>query len=536
MDRRRQRMRKGKSAALKWHLLVALILLAGSFIVPQARADELNAIQAAIAAQDAKWVAGETSMSRLSLEERKMRLGARVSVVKDDDTFIPEPEARAATALPPAIDWRDNNGNWVTSVKDQYACGGCWAFSAAAALESLVLRTRRTPGVNVDLSEQVMISCSGAGSCRFGGSQSEAAAFLKLTGLPLDSCYGFQGMDTPCGDACPGWQSSAHKIAQWSWVNAYGRPASVSAIKNALYTYGPLVTMFNVFNDFHNYTGGIYSHVAGDEEGLHSVLLVGYNDGEGGYFIVKNSWGDYWGESGFFRIAYSQVANEVEFGAETIAYMPLLPKIALSPGSLNFGAVKTGGSSNGKTVTIRNSGKGELALGALGITGTNQSEFSQSDNCGGFVASASSCAVTVSASPRAPYGNKTAKLQVPSNDANKPTSSVTLVANASPPKIVVVPGSINFGAVTGSNTRTLNVRNTGVSDLTVSSVVKTGPGAAYFTLTGSVAIIAPREQGELQITFTPDSKTVRAASLEITSDDPAKKGRPVVVRLSGKGK
>ena len=88
---------------------------------------------------------------------------------------------------------------------------------------------------------------------------------------------------------------------------------TVDALKNALSTHGPLVTTFSVYEDFYDYSEGIYSYVSGGYLGGHAVLLVGYNDDEQ-YFIVKNSWGTWWGEDGYFRIAYSEVNGTTQFG------------------------------------------------------------------------------------------------------------------------------------------------------------------------------------------------------------------------------
>jgi hypothetical protein len=100
-----------------------------------------------------------------------------------------------------------------------------------------------------------------------------------------------------------------------------------------------------VYTDFYYYTGGVYEHASGDQEGGHAVLLVGYDDRES-CFIVKNSWGEGWGESGFFRIGYSQLRPGVEFGFYTIAYRepPDSCSYALSPASQSFGAAGGSGS------------------------------------------------------------------------------------------------------------------------------------------------------------------------------------------------
>jgi hypothetical protein len=68
---------------------------------------------------------------------------------------------------------------------------------------------------------------------------------------------------------------------------------------------GPIVAQLNVYEDFRDYTGGVYEHVWGEPLGVHVVAIVGYNEIEN-YWIVKNSWGTGWGESGWFKIRYGQ--------------------------------------------------------------------------------------------------------------------------------------------------------------------------------------------------------------------------------------
>jgi hypothetical protein len=319
--------RSWKLSYVKQLMIPALVLLlAGGFLLGSAsrveaqndqesiRA-EIDSINAAIAREGAEWVAGETSVLRLSPAERQSRLGFLPSDIPEEKFIV---QGFTPMAVPSHLDWRDNSGNYVTPIRDQKSCGSCWAFATTAALESATLITVGTPGVDLNLAEQILVSCSGAGSCG-GGYPSYASDYFQSTGLPLESCYPYTGTNGDCGNACSNWQSSTYKLVDW-----WGVTKSVDALKNALYTYGPLVTTMQVYSDFDSYRSGIYSYVSGYLRGGHAILLVGYDD-SGQYFICKNSWGTWWGESGYFRIAYSQLNSAVNFGDYTIAYDDGIP-------------------------------------------------------------------------------------------------------------------------------------------------------------------------------------------------------------------
>jgi C1A family cysteine protease len=322
--------RSWKLATMKELMLPVLILLlsSGLFLGSASRGiaqdhqdstrTEIDEINAAIAREGAEWVAGETSLSRLSHAERQSRLGLLPPVITEDEWVI---EHFTPMALPSHIDWRDNGGNYVTPIRDQKSCGSCWAFAATAALESATLIALGTPGVDLNLAEQILVSCSGAGSCG-GGSPGSASSYIKNTGLPLESCYSYTGTNGNCSNACSNWQASSYKITDYYYVTTSS--PTVETLKNALYNYGPLATTMQVYSDFDSYKSGIYSHVTGYLRGGHAILLVGYDD-PGQYFICKNSWGTWWGDSGFFKIAYSQINSVVNFGDYTIAYDDAIP-------------------------------------------------------------------------------------------------------------------------------------------------------------------------------------------------------------------
>jgi len=295
---------------------INLVILAAAFIAAATPSfsqqtlsgdvkQQIKEVQAAIAAKGAKWTAGETNISS-NREDWKYLVGLNFEPVDAEPIGLV-----AAAELPAAIDWRDANGNFVTAPKNQKKCGSCWAFSMTGGLESYTLLKENTPGKDLDLSEQVMLSCSGAGSCQ-GGRLS--AGFLKKTGLPAEAAYPYTATDGSCATAAPGWQAGAKKVGAWGSVKQ-----DLNTIKTALVKYGPLPIAYMVYEDFMHYKTGIYSYTTGKRLGGHAVLLVGYNDAEK-YFIVKNSWDTGWGENGYFRIAYSEMDNSVNFGLSTIAY------------------------------------------------------------------------------------------------------------------------------------------------------------------------------------------------------------------------
>ena len=304
--------------------------------------NDLAALNRAILSRGGRWIAGETSMSNLPAHERHYSLGALRPKISDEAIEAGTESLLSAMTMdiPPSLDWRSLNGsNFVTPVRNQGKCGSCWAFATTAALESQALIDLKTPGTGLDLSEQILVSsCSTAGTCQ-GGYVDEASTFIRDTGLPLEACFPYSAETNTCSLACSNWQSSTYGITSWLWITGSSN-VTVEAVKNGLFMYGPLVTTMDVYADFYAYSGGIYSYTGGDYVGGHAVLIVGYNDDQR-YFLVKNSWGTGWGESGFFRIDYSQVSDKIGFGSYTIAYDSYQPLprgclFAISPSEKSF--------------------------------------------------------------------------------------------------------------------------------------------------------------------------------------------------------
>jgi C1A family cysteine protease len=139
-------------------LVMTFLLL---FVSAFSFASELDEIRAAIKVKNAKWIAGETSVSKLPPEHRKLRLGLIKPKVTDAEKFISV--ETPLLGLSASLDWRHNPDNYVTSVRDQGNCGSCWAFATTGALESYTLIKDNSPGLDIDLAEQILVSCSRAG-------------------------------------------------------------------------------------------------------------------------------------------------------------------------------------------------------------------------------------------------------------------------------------------------------------------------------------------------------------------------------------
>jgi hypothetical protein len=208
--------------------------------------------------------------------------------------------------LPDSFDWRNvNNTNWITSVKNQGNCGSCTAFGTVGALESVV-QIELGEIIDIDLSEADLYYCNG-GDCNRGISIPDAAQYVSSIGVSDELCFPYTTIDASCSDKSLNWINRVIK-AKTSKVQG------LTAIKNAIYQYGGVVSGFIVFEDFYYYNEGVYEHVYGNAVGGHTITIVGWNDNPG-YWICKNSWGSGWGEEnpyannnerGYFRIKYNE--------------------------------------------------------------------------------------------------------------------------------------------------------------------------------------------------------------------------------------
>jgi cathepsin B len=228
----------------------------------------------------------------------------------------------------------DSATNWpkcsvIGNVRDQSACGSCWAFGSVASFES---RRCIATGEDIKFSPEDTAFCSTAGfGCNGGNS---AWNWFESSGVVTGGDHDDAGADAGClpysfaacahhvpatakFPACPSGEypspECTHQCSNSDYPVSYDDDKhkassaysirSVSQIQQDLVENGPIYVSFSVYEDFPTYKSGVYSHQTGSFLGGHAVTLVGYGTLDGTpYWKVKNSWNEDWGDHGHFLI------------------------------------------------------------------------------------------------------------------------------------------------------------------------------------------------------------------------------------------
>jgi len=194
-------------------------------------------------------------------------------------------------------DWRPKGA--VTGVKDQGQCGSCWSFGTTGDLEGTWYLDGNPL---ISLSEQQLVSCDKTDAGCNGGLQENAFNYIIRTGgIQSESDYPYTSGHGTVADCKVDSSKFVAKMSAWAQVSSSA--SGESNIAPYLVANGPVTIGINA-NPMQDYVSGIDDPASCSVFNLnHAVLIVGYGT-EGGvdYWLIKNSWGTSWGESGYYRI------------------------------------------------------------------------------------------------------------------------------------------------------------------------------------------------------------------------------------------
>lgn len=220
-------------------------------------------------------------------------------------------------------------------IRDQSSCGSCWAMASTEAFnDRLCIQTNSTTILS---TADTMACCNFFGGCLGssgcdGGQPSDAWNYFVSTGLvtggeygqggcypyPFAQCshhepgkypdcpsqeYNTPSCPTQSGSGCPNTNYATPWAKDLSFAKTSYALGSVEQIQTDVMTYGSATAAFEVYADFLTYKSGVYQHVSGDDLGGHAVKILGWGvENDTPYWLIANSWNQYWGDNGTFKI------------------------------------------------------------------------------------------------------------------------------------------------------------------------------------------------------------------------------------------
>jgi len=267
------------------------------------------------------WTAGLNEGSAVfgaTREQLKGMMGVKKGGVKLPQKQFGDVAAMLPTQFNSIIQWPFCPS--IAHIRDQSACGSCWAFGAVEAMsDRYCIHLKK----NLSLSAAAMaFCCDDCGDGCNGGYPDAAWQYWADNGLVEEGCWPYPfpscdhhipGSKNPCpaqeypsadcanqcskGWSGPSWNQDLHKGA-----SAYSLQGE-SDIMAEIYKNGPVETAYTVYEDFLSYKTGVYRHVSGSELGGHAVKFVGWGvENNVKFWLVANSWNAHWGDKGFFKI------------------------------------------------------------------------------------------------------------------------------------------------------------------------------------------------------------------------------------------
>ena len=253
--------------------------------------------------------------------------------------------------LPENFDAREkwSSCSSIKEVRDQSACGSCWAFGAVSAMSDRICIKSNQKDQRRVSSEDLLECCTSCGFGCNGGMLYASWSYWKTKGIVTGDLYGDtkyckpyafapcnhhssgpyddcskHDYDTPrCKKEC----TNGEYEKSYDEDKTYGKNVYTVAgehnIMKELVKNGPIEAAFTVYNDFLVYKSGVYSHRSGGALGGHAIRIIGYGVENGvKYWLCVNSWNESWGEKGTFKILRG--SNHCGIESEGVAGLPKL--------------------------------------------------------------------------------------------------------------------------------------------------------------------------------------------------------------------
>ena len=312
------------------HALFILAIVAIASAAPflsQSEVDRINSIPGLT------WKASTKQGSRIngaSLESIKALMGVQRHIKKE----LPRRVFTAAERADPIPESFDSAEKWpdcktIPQIRDQSACGSCWAIAAAEAMSDRYC----IAGIDKDLeisTANLMECCWFCGQGCNGGMSSLAWKYWMQNGLVDEKCqpYPFPKCEhhIPANHypACPTiyptppCQTIACTNASVQPVRHYGGSIfqfeGEEDMQRELMAHGPFEVAFLVHEDFVGYKVGVYTNTTNATLGYHYMRTVGWGVLEGvKYWKIANSWNEDWGMNGYVLVSRGHNECDVEF-------------------------------------------------------------------------------------------------------------------------------------------------------------------------------------------------------------------------------
>ncbi len=376
---------------------------------------------------------GETSATQRPLNNLLGYIPPDPELLKQE--YPEEEPLKPLEKLPSRWDWREKVPGGLPPIRDQGDCGSCWAFATVGALECAI---KIKDGIDVDLSEQWLVDCATGlfwYGCEGGiaahdwhqGTQTDSC---KEFGAVLESDYPYVATQNNCRCPVPHY----YTIKAWHYVGPMLGIPPIDSIKTAILRYGPVICAMEAKKSFLAYKGGLYNDKTESKDfPNHMVVIVGWDDNYGnGAFIIRNSWGEYWGENGYGYIEYGTA--QIGYAANYIEYGEPLDPLSITPLSELIFYTSSNNYKIPSSILIRleNIGETNLSWSASADVGLQINPTSGSLSPGQYI----DISLTVTQSPSEP-GTYQKYIYITNNSTQKTTNLAVKIKRA-------IPAPVNF--------------------------------------------------------------------------------------------